>query len=249
MKNMRRGITGLFLGLMAGLLLTGCGASLPEMTQEQEDQIVNYAVALAVKYHARSVSRLVDLSLYESMEENSPSQAPAPEEPEGADDQNKGGMDPVKETETTDISQETAVQSTLEGFYGLEGIRIDYTGAYFCDVYPEESDEEFFFMVEATAGMRILAVSFELHNVSDRAAEIDFLSESPRIRLVLNGRSMPILTSVLPDDLATYQGVAEAGETVKLVILAEIEEADAGEIQTLEMTLKSDSDSARITLQ
>lgn len=250
MKNMRRGITGIFLGLTAGFLLAGCGASLPEMTQEQEDQIVNYAVALAVKYHARSQSRLVDLSLYEETEDSSPGQTSEPEKPEGSDDQKEGGMDPVKETDTTDISQGTTARSTLEGFYGLEGIRIDYTGAYFCDTYPGESDEEFFFEVEATAGMKILAVSFELHNVSDSAAEIDLLSVSPRIRLILNdGRGIPILTSVLPDDLVTYQGVVDAGETVKLVILAEVEKADAGEIQKLEMTMKSDSASARINLQ
>lgn len=251
MKNSRKKTTGIILGILTGFLLTGCGATLPEMTEEQENQIVNYAVALAVRYHGGQESRLVELSLYdEKKEEDGSGNVSDPETPEDSDGQKEGGMDPVKDTDTSDISEENRVQSTIEGFFGLEGIRVDYTGAFFCDTYPEESDEELFFSVDATAGMKILAASFEIHNISDGAAEIDFLSASPRIRLILNeGRSMPILTTLLPEDLATYQGTLEAGDTVKLVILAEVEEASAGEIRTLEVTLKSDDSNARITLQ
>lgn len=248
MKDSVRKTAGIALGVLTGFLLTGCGAALPEMTQEQEEQIVNYAVALALKYHEGQESRLVDLSYYE--EEESSEAVSAPEASEDSDEQQKGGMDPVKDTDTADISEDNRVQSTIEGFFGLEGIRIDYTGAFFCDAYPEESGEELFLSVDATAGMKILAVSFEMQNISDSAANIDFLSVSPRIRLILNeGRSMPVLTSLLPEDLTTYQGTVEAGETVKLVILAEVEEADAGEIRTLEVTMKSDSNNARIKLQ
>lgn len=251
MKNYKKRIAGVMLGTLTGLLLTGCGAALPEMTPEQEDQIVNYAAALALRYHGGCESRLVDLSLYDEEEEKGDSDnASGPETPEDPDEEKKGGMDPVKDTATTDISETNKVQSTIEGFLGLEGIRIEYAGAFFCDTYPEESEEEVFFSVDATPGMKILAVPFDVHNDSDHAVEIDFLAVEPKVRLILNGgKSMPILTTPLLEDMTAYQGTVEAGETLRLVILAEVEAAEAGEIRSLEATMKSDAANARITLQ
>ena len=52
-------------GCISGLLLTGCGQTFPEMTQEEYDQIVQYSVSLLMKYSNNGVERLSSLSALE----------------------------------------------------------------------------------------------------------------------------------------------------------------------------------------
>ena len=62
MKN--KSVRALFISLTAALLLTGC-SSFPEMTDEQYDQTVQYAVSLLMKYSNNGVERLSSISALE----------------------------------------------------------------------------------------------------------------------------------------------------------------------------------------
>ena len=58
-------LTAITIGMASGLLLTGCGAQFPEMTEEEYDQIVQYSVNLLLKYSNNGVERLSSLSALE----------------------------------------------------------------------------------------------------------------------------------------------------------------------------------------
>jgi hypothetical protein len=52
-------------GCIASLLLTGCGSTFPEMTEEEYNQTVQYAVGLLMKYSNNGVERLSSISALE----------------------------------------------------------------------------------------------------------------------------------------------------------------------------------------
>ena len=61
----KRGIKALAIGVTMGLLLTGCGSQFPEMSDEEYDRTVQYAVSLLMKYSNNGVERLSSLSALE----------------------------------------------------------------------------------------------------------------------------------------------------------------------------------------
>lgn len=227
--------------ILTAVLMMGCG-KIPTMTPEQEEQIVNYAAAIALKYDAGYENRLVDLTQY-------PEETPGTDKEETEESE---GMDEVEDTDTTDISENAGgtSSSSIEEFYGVSGVRIDYTGASYCDSYPEGSVEDYYFTLDATEGKRLLVLQFQVNNTTDAAVDVDFFSVAPRFRISVNGNSSKnILSTMLMDDLRTYIGTLQPGETVPLVLLAEIEEQDAGEIESLTLTMINESESVKISLQ
>ncbi|WP_044914625.1 hypothetical protein [Butyrivibrio sp. WCE2006] len=61
----KRVFKALITGIMTGILLTGCGSQFPEMTEEEYDQTVQYAVGILMKYSNNGVERLSSLSSLE----------------------------------------------------------------------------------------------------------------------------------------------------------------------------------------
>ncbi|WP_029321203.1 hypothetical protein [Butyrivibrio sp. AE3004] len=61
----KRVLKALTAGLTVGILLTGCGSQFPEMTDEEYNQTVQYAVSILMKYSNNGVERLSSLSSLE----------------------------------------------------------------------------------------------------------------------------------------------------------------------------------------
>ncbi|WP_026497562.1 hypothetical protein [Butyrivibrio sp. WCD2001] len=61
----KRGLKALITGCIMGMFLTGCGSGFPEMTQEEHDQIVQYAVSVLMKNSNNGVEKLSSLSSLE----------------------------------------------------------------------------------------------------------------------------------------------------------------------------------------
>lgn len=237
------------IGIFVMLLCTGCG-SLPPMTPEQEDEIVGYAAAVALKYDAGYDSRLVELPP-EYHKEESPSVSDSTKTEEtGWQEEEPAGMDETADTETTDISEEKENASSIESFYNMDGIRIAYKGASYQKTYPSDSVEEYYFTLDAVEGKKLLVMEFGVSNVTDQAVQIDFLLKAPVFRVSLNeNRSVNVLSTMLLDDMSTYVGTVEPGETIPLVLVAQVEEQDAVAIQSLVLNMKKGSESAKMILQ
>jgi len=229
-----------FLGFLMMVTLVGCN-SFPEMTQEQESQIVNYAAAVALKYDGNYENRLVDLSLYDEVKIPDASVEEEEEEP---------GMDPVEDTDTIDRSEGTGYHSSMEEFFGIDGITIEFDGCYFADSYPEGSVQENYFTLDASKGKKLLVMQFAVTNVSEKEILVDFFSVAPELKISLNGDTgVKGLSTILTDDLSVYKETMKKGEAVNLVLLAEISSEKATEIQKLDLTMKNGSETAKILLK
>lgn len=235
---MKKTITAFFAFLIT-LLMAGCG-SFPEMSQEQETQIVNYAAAVALKYDGNYENRLVDLALYPEEEHQTESKI---------EEEKETGMDPVADTETIDISEDKGYHSSMEEFFGVSGISIRYIDCFFADSYPEDNTSNYF-TLDAANGKKLLVMNFTVSNLTQEDVFVDFFSVASTIKVSVNGeKGVETLSTILLDDLSNYKEILKKGESVELVLLAEINADDISEVENMDLTMKSDTETAKISLK
>lgn len=236
----------LLCGIGISFVLAGCGDAMPELTEEENDIITEYAVGLLLKYDKYSNSRLVDLSAYEEQqvsEQNEPEDStPLADEPIPEDNSESSESD--AETEVIEKA------STIEEFYGIDGFSFQYIGCDLKSEYPDmvENEAEAYFAMQASTGMQLLVLKFQVNNYSGSDRELDMLSYNTKTRVSINEESSKsTLTTMLLNDLHTYKGVIGENGSTELVAIVEVPEG--AYIETLSLILRSDSDSVELSLQ
>lgn len=241
---------GTFLcGILAAALLSGCGAVMPDLTQEESDLISEYAVGVLLKYDKYHKSRLVDTTAYdtaaEEVTEEIPEESPVgePEQPEQES--------PLNDTVVIDVSQDTETDSptSIEEYYGIEDITFQYLGYNLMQSYPDGVDgQEMFFSMDATEGSQLLVLRFMASNVSSADKSLNMIDYGARFRVSVNGgTAKSVLTTMLLDDLQSYSDVIPAGYSVELVSIVEVPQAEA--VETIEFILRGNGENVPITLQ
>lgn len=241
---------GTFLcGILAAALLTGCGSAMPDLTQEETDLISEYAVGILLKYDKKHDSRLIDTTAYEDVanvtEETSEEML---EEPEEEPEQES----PADDTEVIDVSQDeetAAVPATIEEYYGIEGIKFQYLGYDLTQSYPPDADgENLFFAMDATDGAQLLVLRFMAANVSSYDQNLNMLNLGARFRVSVNGEARQnVLTTMLLDDMQSYNDVIPAGYSVELVSIVEVPQSTS--VGTIDFILCGNGENVVMTLQ
>ncbi len=155
--------------------LTGCADPMPELTQEENDVITEYAVGLLLKYDKYHSSHLVDLTVYE--EEQDSDKAEEIEEENNVEPEEIQDEPSVDNTEVIDVSGEYSA-SSIEEFYGIEGFSFQYTGYELKNEYPEVAQDsaEAFFAMQATPGTQLLVLKFQAVNNSGMERELNIIN-------------------------------------------------------------------------
>lgn len=237
--------------------LTACGDAMPELTEEENELITEYAVGLLLKYDKNHNSRLVDLTQYEEEQDNKKAQEEEPKEESGeekadtAENDNEGIKEDYEglSADNTEVIEQPAARS-IEEFYGIEDFSFQYTGYELLDEYPQmpENEEDIFFAMQATAGTKLLVLKFNAVNNSGTEKELNMLSYGMKARISVNDESAKgALSTMLLNDLQTYKGTLGAGESTELVVIVEVP-AETN-VQSVSLQLRSDSDSTELVLQ
>lgn len=235
---------GTFLcGILAAALLSGCGAEMPDLTQEETDLISEYAVGVLLKYDKRHGSRLVDTTAYDVATEEASEEIPEAEPEQES---------PVNNTEVIDVSQDvepSAPPAVIEEYYGIQGITFQYLGYDLTQSYPSNtSNEDIFFAMDATDGSQLLVLRFMATNVSSADQTLNMLNYGVRFRVSVNGGAgQSVLTTMLLDDLQAYNDVLPAGASVELVSIVEVPQGDS--IETIDFILRGNGENAVMKLQ
>lgn len=234
-------------GIAAAVFMTGCGVSVPELTQEETDLISEYAVGILLKYDKNHSGRLVDTTGYEAAEEEVLEEASKEETEPGQEPDNQ-----EEDTEIVDVSEDEEAQmmpSTIEEYYGLQDLAFQYTGYELDQSYPPAAEEsDLFFAMDATEGMQLLVLKFQVTNVSSEDQTLDMLAHGARFRISVNGEaSKGALATMLLNDMQTYKDVIPAGTSVELVSIIEVPQAIS--IDSIELRLRGNEEDAVITLQ
>lgn len=231
---------------VAALLMTGCGATLPEMTDEQVNVIGEYAAITLLKYDANSRSRLVDLSQIEEKED--PILPVEPESLPTEDEQPENPATPVIDHRGEEYLEDYVGADSVESFLELpEGISVIYSGYETCQSYEEEGS--LYLALEASEGKELLVLHFTLQNTSGANQEIDLIGRRDNYRVTINGSyTRAALTTMLTTDLSTYMGTVPAGGTEEVVLLVEIDPEQVPSAETISLNLKNDSKTYTIQL-
>ena len=237
---------------MLACTLTGCGGPMPELTEEENEIITEYAVDLLLKYDKNYNNRLIDLDAYRErqaiLQERREALAveDATKEAEQAE---LAAQEEASGTETANNTVEESTVSSIEEFYGIDNIVFQYTGYDLTYIYPEAVEDEtaLYFSMDTTPGMQLLVLKFLATNISGEQKDLNMLNYGMRIRInVGDGVSENALSTMLLNDLQTYNGTLGANESTELVAIIEVPEGTP--IEDITMILRSDTDSATIML-
>lgn len=252
--NLKSSQKYLVIGVVCmGILFTGCGNTIPDMTAEQQELISQYAANLLISYDSNQKSRLVDLT--DTSEESTPENTTdAVEEVEGSEtlpeesesqeqleENTENSAEDNTESITETESQEVSYLTIAEVLNLPENITLEYKNVVESAYYPIDQTNEIFFSLDASAGNSLLVYQFVLKNQSQEDVYLDFFSQDISFRLqYTDGSKKKILTTLLDDDLATFVGDIYAGESLPLVIIVEVTQSEA-------QTLSADSLTAQGT--
>lgn len=233
-------------GMAAAVLVSGCGAKMPELTQEETNLISEYAVGILLKYDKDHTNRLVDTEGYEAvLAEEQKKAAEAEQMQEESEEE-------AQETQVADANEgggEVSMPSTIEEYYGIPDITFQYNGYELDQNYPPSTGEnDMFFAMDATTGMQLLVLKFTAYNTSGADQTLDMLSHGARFRVSLNGEpSKGALATMLLNDMQTYKDVIPAGSSVELVSIIEIPQSVS--VETIDFILRGNGENAVLTLQ
>ena len=232
-----------FIILLAGTLLvslSGCGNTIPALSEEQEALVVEYASTAVLKHDANYQGKLVDLSTL-SNEEETPEEETTQEPVEEADIPKE--PEQMQEPQQDVLSAEQAeaeIQADAEQILGLQDVSLTYSGYEVDEFYPKNGNE-IYFVMNATPGNNLLVVKFTLRNLLNEEQDIQIQPGTVRVKIIMNGEEKNALTTMLLNDLATYQGTLGPNEETELVVVGEYPVEDLQIIDSLSVKLKNES--------
>ncbi len=230
---MKKGkVLGLFA--MSAMLLTGCIDAMPELTAEQSDIITEYAAGLLLKYSPNYNYRIAD-------EEEVLAAMAARQE--AAEAESEAAAETEPETEQIQFVADLDFAAEL----GIDDLIIRYQSFEVCSAYPGDNTG---FSVDAAQGKKLLVMHFDLEGLPEEDIDCNLFDYELKMRVNINDSgSVPVLSTLIPNDLGTYMDIVPAGEIVDVVAVAEIDDMTAEEIQTLTLYAASNSQSCAVKLK
>lgn len=242
---MRKRIGPVLAGLTICILFSGCAAfdsTIPELTEEQEREVVEYATETLLKYdrkHGDKVGRQPDdfvikptVIVEEPEPTPTPEATPGPEYieiPESAE----------PEFEPEDVPGETAYSDLNSAMGNTDGfVSFDYVSYEVVDTYPDSL--EAYFVMSATPGNKLIIVKYNAVNSTSEEVAVDVPGTmSPRFKITVNGNTKNALTTLLLNDLAYYKGSLGPGEQEEVVVVGEFSESELTNIESLSLSVKT----------
>lgn len=250
MKNGKK----IMMGMIACLLLSGCGANMPELTQEQTNRVVQYAAEILLKYDRNYDSGLMseEEMAQQIRKQITPTPTPAPENIDDEQQNTEQAENDIPD-DLIGTAEDTADHRTIAEFFALDGVDISYAGYDILASYPENETDEWYFAMDAVEGDKLLILKFHVTNISQEAVSVDLLNMTPRFRVFIgDGPQINAATTLLTDDLKTLQTTLQPSEGVDEVVVVEITDEEAQTLQSgtsLDLMIRLASDSLRIRLE
>ena len=104
-------------------------------------------------------------------------------------------------------------------------------------------------MIRANSGNELLVLHVNLRNDTDETVKCDILSKMPSFRLTINGElSVSADTTILLNDLGTYQGSIKAGKKAGTVLIFQVKKGSVKKSDSMELEVITDGNSSRVQL-
>lgn len=231
----RKKIQMIMTMLVAAALLGGCGEKPYELTEQEEQLIVNYSAHVVTKYNTYQKEGLSYV-----WEEDAEASVPAEEhtgEPEDALTQEQTDTPPAAPAPENSAADAALPTATLTELFGENGIEVDYVGARLAASYVESS----YYAQYPDADKQYLILGIDLTNTGELPMALDYLNDASEFQVTLNGTvtSSAELT-FLAEDFSTFEGTLEAGEIRETVLLFQVP-AEVASVDSVELTVTGEN--------
>lgn len=222
------------------LVMTGCSNQIPEMTEEENALITEYAAGLLLKYHADYEGKLVDTSVAPEL----PPVVEVPAEEIVSDNSAEEEVTVSGSALPSEGAEQTAKPAlTIAQVLGVDGFEITYRSFEVCDNYPntESSPEELFFSMKAGQGNKLLVLKLDITNTGGQEAVFDTISMTELdCEVVINGNdTQRAYVSMLENDFMAISRTFAGAETYEAAIITEMPEDKAAAVTSVELQLKN----------
>lgn len=232
------------VGCACLLILTGCGSDMPDLTKEQSAVIAEYAASLLLKYDTN-----YEKTLNEVPEEPAElEETPEASEKEPDETENQEPVTGEKEPEGQEPEETAPVYENIQDFYGLTGLEFTFTGYYVAGSYSGQDDSEFAVSFDAAEGNVLAVLEFDVQNVSAEPIALNMLEVNPRFRIQVGETVKKVQPTMLLNDMATFSGTIQPGESICLALVAEYESGAVSQDNSVSLLLRNDSARATILL-
>ncbi len=239
--------------ILAGIMLStsiicGCGSTVPDLTEEETAMITEYATNLVVKHSEISNRQLLGAKELEIgiLEEAADRERQIRQKEIEKAYLNSLEVDAKEREEESKSSKDNGEgnkdnavsQKSMAEFFDENSFLIDYTSYSLCSSYPENEADNLFMAMDATAGKQLCVLHFQVKNQTEQSQELNMLNKKERFTLRLDdGQTISAQSTLLMDDLSSYVGTVEAGNTKELVLIFEVEEG-VSQMDNMELIMK-----------
>lgn len=226
-----------------------CGCtSFPNYSAEDMDLVAEYASGLLVQHSVISDNRLVNVeeALLTLNEEKEKTDEIVEEIPEEIIEEPEVVPEETPVIDNAELVEETTYPINV--LMGLDALSVQSNGFEIKESYPDGSGA--FFALDAGDGCKLVVMKYTITNNTDSSVDIDMLESKVSYKVSLDGNGYKYaLSTMLLDDLATYVGSLEPGNSVELVLISEWKEEEINNITDLTLYIKNDSLSGKYFVQ
>ncbi len=216
---MKQKLSLILIGGIMMSFLTGCNQVI-ELTESEEQIIVEYA-ADAVLEHLGIFQHTIVEELVVPEEEDVESVPEPIIEPTDEEEPKEGIQVVIPEME--DVSANANI--SIEEFFGIDGLQITYKDYEVVKTYPEDSADDIYFSIDATEGNNLLILKFDLVNLTGEDYQANMMPYNMKFKVGINGEAQRwVLSTMLLNDLATYNEIIPVGSATEVVLAREISE-------------------------
>lgn len=205
--------------LAAATVMTGCGTKIYDMTDEEQQLIVNYSAYALSKHNIYQPDGMTSATEAETEEQDTSAA-------ETADEKTSEKTDTGHENGNSGQSQQTAQETkptmqtvSLAQAIGYDGLSVSYAGLTTEETYKEGS----YYSMEAGSGNTYAVLKFTLSNTTGTDMNVDLFTNTGKYRAAFSGgKEYEAEGSFLTYALNTFQGTIAAGQSVDVVLLFKV---------------------------
>lgn len=265
-------LTSFLFICMFSAMLTGCNKEETEaavevgteeenmfgLTEGEQKMYAEYAAGVLMKYNAGSNMRVLEgktLINQEAKEQAQKEREERREQLAAEYEANKKNNSSKNDGQSSGSSSSGSSSGTgisyisdMSAATGMDAFSISYEGYEVTDSYPSSGDDVFMAM-DATQGKVLLVTKFNVTNISGQTENFNMFSKQATFRLNLNGERYKSQYTLLLDDLSMYKGDIDAGENIDTVLIFEIPEASASNVNDMVLSITVGDEVSSMQLQ
>lgn len=241
------------LALAVSITACGCGDQIYEMTEEEEAAVVHYAAHAVSKFNKKQSEGIEDVAVLKALRELKEQEAEErrkqrEEEEQKQEEEQKPAAD-SGQAETSSGEQgaqpEVNYVSLKQALKLGSGMNAVYRNYELTSAYQASQS----YMVRANSGNELLVLHVNLKNGGSKTAECNILDKMPSFRLTINDElSVSADTTILLNDLGTYQGRIRAGEKARTLLIFQVQKGAVKSVDSMDLEVTINGASSLVQL-